>query len=170
MVAKDLARGLDPQEQASLLSTLGGEFPLGIDIHARGVTSPIEGPLMGGCLSLLTSVLGTAFEPDLTGSILFWEDVDEPLYRLDRMLIHLQLSGRLSCVSGMVVGRIRTQDGADDREGLQSLLDEWADRLPVPLVADCPSGHCQPNLTLPLGIQARIDPAAKTLLVGTSTD
>ncbi len=64
------------------------------------------GPLLGGCLSLLTATLGTPYFPDLGGAILFWEEVNEPPYRVDRMLTHLGLSGRLDSIGGMVVGHV----------------------------------------------------------------
>ena len=63
------------------------------------------GPVLGGCLSLLTAVLGTPWMPRLDDALLFVEDINEPPYRVDRMLTHLRLSGTLSAVRAIVAGR-----------------------------------------------------------------
>ena len=65
-----------------------------------------EGPLVGGCLSLVVSLLGTPWEIDTDGAILFWEEVNEEPFRIDRMLGHLRQAGRSSRrLQGMVVGQ-----------------------------------------------------------------
>src|SRR4030066_39453 len=65
-----------------------------------------EGVLTGGCLSVLTALLGTPYEPDFRGALLFLEDVREPSYRIDRMLTQWVQSGRLRKVAGIVAGKI----------------------------------------------------------------
>lgn len=121
MVAADLARGLSGEESASLLAALAGDYPRAYPLagvrggapgDADGATEGAEpaGPLLGGCLSLLTALIGTPYQPDLAGSVLFWEDVAEPLYRLDRMLTHLRLSDSLTGIRAMVVGHAEPAD------------------------------------------------------------
>lgn len=85
MAAVDLARKLNREERESLLAALRGDFPSTVAVDPVG-EEPFEvsGPLVGGCLSLLVSGLGTDYQVPTEGSILFWEDVNEPLYRLDR--------------------------------------------------------------------------------------
>lgn len=136
MVAADLARGLGEREERTL----------------------------GGCLSLLTAVLGTPWEVPLAGAVLFWEDLGEPLYRLDRMLTHLGLSGNLAAIRGMVVGHCRPVDaeapvGAWWHERIGGAL---ADH-PWPVAFGLPAGHEAPNLTLPLGAPVRLDPDSGSL-------
>ena len=132
----------------------------------------VEGPLVGGCLSLLTATLGTEMAVSLDRSILFWEEIDEPLYRLDRMLTHLRLSGSLTALRGMVVGRVEASDdepctGPSPRGvGLEEVLAEWVPDVDWPIATGLASGHCRPNLTLPLGARARLDPVRGQLLVG----
>lgn len=117
----------------------------------------------------MTATLGTPFAPDLTGSILFWEDVNEPLYRIDRMLNQLALSGSLSDISGMVIGKLElTGEGTGDPD-LRSVVQEIADRPDWPVAWGCPSGHCRPNMTLPLGMNARLDPHRNELELGPLT-
>jgi len=162
MVATDLARGLGPDEAESLRAALAGEpiAPLPLPCWLQG--GEAEGPLLGGCLSLLAATLGTPFAPALDGALLFWEDVDEPLYRLDRMLTHLRLSGSLTAIRGMIVGASCCPEG-----GGPKWLGEMAEvvrEVPTPAAWGLPSGHRRPNLTLPLGLPARMDPRTRQLL------
>ncbi len=168
MVAADFARGLDAGERQSLLAALAGEGTLvleGAGATAAGERGEVaEGPLLGGCLSLLASTLGTPFATDLDGSLLFWEDVGEPLYRIDRLLTHLRLSGSLRAIRGVVIGRVR---GADEPEGAASdvprLMEEHAPHVPV--LWGVPVGHEAPNWTLPLGLPARVEADTARLIV-----
>lgn len=180
MVAADLARGISGEEAASLLAALAGDYPRAYPVEdvrtddggAPGAgereTSPgsgsVSGPLLGGCLSLITALLGTPYLPDLGGAVLFWEDVDEPRYRLDRMLTHLRLSGNLSALSAMVIGHAEPTDA----RGLPPavwLTDALAGFTP-PLAWGLAAGHRAPNLTLPLGLRARLEPATRRLVCG----
>jgi muramoyltetrapeptide carboxypeptidase len=161
MVAADFGRGLEASERESLLAALRGE-PEGVPLAGVAVDGEAEGPLLGGCLSLLTGTLGTAYAPDLDGALLFWEDVNEPLYKLDRMLTHLRLSGTLAGIAGMVVGTPPAGDGGDPGLWPQVLRDATEGRKPV--AWGVPSGHGVPNLTLPLGRRARLDAASGRLL------
>jgi muramoyltetrapeptide carboxypeptidase len=167
MVATDLARGLGADERDTLLAALAGgaelELP-GAGGDAGTAADDAEGPLLGGCLSLLTATQGTRYAPDLDGAILFWEDVNEPLYRLDRMLTHLRLSGSLRAIRGAVIGRVR---GVDEDPGSASDVPRrMRDHAPrVPILWGVPAGHGAPNLTLPLGRRARIDTAGGRLVV-----
>lgn len=166
MVAADLARGLSPDEEASFLGALAGRTPPPIPVSAWLSEGRAEGPLLGGCLSLLTAVLGTSWAPDLAGAILFWEDLNEPLYRLDRMLTHLDLSGNLTAVRGMVVGHCRPTDAArPDAPRWPASLGDAARSFSGPLAVGLPAGHEAPNLTLALGARACLDPAAGGLVV-----
>ncbi|MGD2116478.1 MAG: LD-carboxypeptidase [Acidobacteriota bacterium] len=171
MVAADLARGLSGEEEASLLGALAGRWPERIRLAGWVREGSAEGRLMGGCLSLLTATLGTPWAPPLDGALLFWEDLGEPLYRLDRMLTHLHLSDTLTRIRGMVVGHCTPTDcppaDADgpDAPRLGDLLREVAGRFSGPVATGLPAGHEVPNLTLPLGVPARLDSAAGGLLL-----
>lgn len=167
MVAADLARGLDAREERSLLDALAGRLD-GARYPVAGWLrrGPAEGVLLGGCLSLLAAVQGTAWAPDLAGAILFWEDVDEPLYRLDRMLTHLGLSDTLPAIRGMVIGDCSPTDASGPEEAagaarLAEALAPWG----WPVAHGLEVGHCAPNLTLPLGVPVRLDPDAGALVL-----
>ncbi|MCB1055506.1 MAG: LD-carboxypeptidase [Acidobacteria bacterium] len=166
MVAADLARGQDADEEQTFLACLAGEPPARYDLPSWPRPGVAEGPLLGGCLSLLVATLGTRFAPPLSGAILLWEEVEEPLYRLDRMLTHLHLSGRLPELAGMVVGHISWTRG-EKNPGLawQQLVELALSSVPGPLAAGLSCGHRAPNLTLPLGVRVRMDPETRSLVL-----
>ena len=122
--------------------------------------------LAGGCLSLLAAAAGTEHRLATTGSILFWEDVHEPLYRLDRMLTQLRLSGTLANIHGMVVGRVEPADQGASITDLHELLKELNRACHWPIAAGCPSGHCEPNMTLGLGLPVRLRSSPGLLEMG----
>ncbi|MBV8200073.1 MAG: LD-carboxypeptidase [Acidobacteria bacterium] len=164
LVGGELARGLTGGERESLLGALGGRYPAEVPLRGWLREGAADGPLLGGCLSLLTATLGTAWFPDLDGAVLFVEDVNEPPYKLDRMLTHLGLSGNLDRIGGMIIGHL--DGGADEHAG--ALPTEDAGRAGVEVIADnlrsfrwplawgLDSGHRSPNLTLPVGLPARL--------------
>jgi muramoyltetrapeptide carboxypeptidase len=164
MAAVEAARGLSGSEADSLLACLAGR-PQPVAVEPWAGRSSAEGPLLGGCLSLLVATLGTPFAVPLAGSVLFWEDVDEPLYRLDRMLTQLRLAGALDGLRGMVVGTAAARD-PDARRALAELMGEPGPAATWPVAGGCDSGHCTPNLTLPLGAAARLDLEHRRLLLG----
>jgi muramoyltetrapeptide carboxypeptidase len=124
-----------------------------------------EGPLAGGNLSLLQCLIGTPYFPDLDGALLFLEDVNEDLYRIDRMLAHLRMIGALARLAGVVVGRFtglkrHMNDGA---LGVDEVLDHYLGPLGVPVAHGVPIGHIDDQWTLPLGVRARFDANAGSL-------
>ncbi|MPZ29023.1 MAG: LD-carboxypeptidase [Micromonosporaceae bacterium] len=131
-----------------------------------GVSRPgiATGPLLGGNLTMLASTLGTRDFPDLTGAVLLVEDVDEPPYKVDRMLTQLRRAGVLRGLAGVAVGQfVRCAD-----RWPTSVADVLADRLGdlgVPVLGGLPIGHGQDQLSVPVGVPAALDVAAGTLTV-----
>jgi muramoyltetrapeptide carboxypeptidase len=124
-----------------------------------------EGPLVGGNLTLLQTLVGTRFAPALDGAILFLEDVGEDLYRVDRTLAHLRLAGWLDRLAGVAVGRftdMRRLTG-DGGMGFDEVLSHYFLPLGIPVLYGLPFGHIDDQWTLPLGVTARIDAGACTL-------
>jgi muramoyltetrapeptide carboxypeptidase len=166
MVAADLFRGLDEVEEASLLGALAGRYPAEMPCAGwlRAPERPeqeVRGPLLGGCLSLLEATLATEWAPELAGALVFWEDVGESPYRVDRMLTHLGLSGTLAGIAGMVVGHPEGAAVAADPE--REPVD-WAAQLADslaghrwPLAWGLESGHRARNRTLPLGLASILE-------------
>lgn len=159
MVAADLARGLHSGERRWLQALLAGELPLEARVRTcGGAGGVVEGRLVGGCLSLLTATLGTPFAPRLDEGILFLEDTGEPLYRIDRMLTHLRLSGNLRRVRALLLGQWIQPVGSEVDPGeWQQWVEDLAGELGRPTATEIPAGHGIPNLALPLGMHARLD-------------
>jgi muramoyltetrapeptide carboxypeptidase len=118
-----------------------------------------RGRLVGGNLALVASLAGTPYAPDMTDAILVLEDVSESVYRTDRMLTQLRLSGALDRVAGIVFGHFTDipDDPTNVEWPIERLLAETAERLGVPCVANCPIGHVDDHVTLPLGAIAELD-------------
>lgn len=166
MVAADLARGLVEAERRSLLDALFGAREQVLPIAGTTAREPIEGRLLGGCLSMLQSLLGSRHAPDLRRAILVLEEVDEPLYRLDRMLTHLRLSGTLTGVRALVFGHVTASGGvraAATWDELRTRVE--ADFQDLPVAWGLPVGHQAPNLTIFLGGAARLEPRTGLLRV-----
>jgi muramoyltetrapeptide carboxypeptidase len=124
-----------------------------------------EGPLLGGCLSLLASLAGTPEAVPGKGAVLFWEDVGEEVYRLDRMLTQLERSGTFDGLQAMLIGSI--SPGARGGEETPEVVGAWLrDRFagaPFPVVRGFPAGHLRDGRTLPLGVTVRLDTARGVL-------
>ena len=118
------------------------------------------GPLLGGNLTILCHLLGTPYAPRLKGALLFLEDHNEPLYRLDRLAHHLLLSGALDEVQGILLGSFT---GGASQAHAEEVLAIALAPLGVPVAAGLPVGHQTENHTLPVGASARLDTATDTL-------
>lgn len=124
-----------------------------------------EGPLVGGNLSLLAATIGTPFQVLSDGAILFFEEVAEPVYRVDRLLSQLRLAGLLDRVAGVAVGAISDcpDAGNSSLPHASEVVLERLRHLGVPVAFGFPFGHVPHNLTLPMGIRARLDADAGSL-------
>jgi muramoyltetrapeptide carboxypeptidase len=117
-----------------------------------------EGPLVGGCLSILASLCGTPDAVDGRDAVLFWEDVGEDTYRLDRMLTQLERSGTFDRLQAMVIGSISPgARGGESPETVGAWLRDYFAGAPFPVVSGFPAGHLARTRTLPLGRTVRVD-------------
>ena len=114
------------------------------------------GPLLGGNLALVSSLLGTGYFPDLEGGVLFLEETEEPAYRIDRMLTQLLASGALDRVAGVIIGRCNPVTGKEE-EDLIKVFAERLGKLSCPAAYGFPIGHIPDQWTLPQGITAEVD-------------
>ena len=167
MAAADLALRFDPGALDAFARLAAGEVSPrepwgGPTERIRGGAA--EGVLAGGCLSVITGLLGTPYEPDFRGALLFLEDVGEPAYRIDRMLTQWAQSGRLSGIAGILVGKMAPARG-EPEDGIRRLLHDAGKRLAVPVRCGFPAGHDGKNVALPFGVRARIDAKGRLFLL-----
>lgn len=111
-----------------------------------------NGLLYGGNLATLCHLCGTPFQPSLEKTILFLEEINEPLYKVDRMLTQMKLSGVFRGVKGIVLGQFQN---CGDEKILHEIFHEHLGHLP--LFAGIPSGHAHVNLSLPMGVPVVMD-------------
>ena len=123
------------------------------------------GPLVGGNLSLIVSAMGTPWEVDTAGTILFVEDIDENAYAIGRMLWQLRHAGKLARAAGIVVGACVNCDRITDASpySLNEHLGMVLKDLGVPVLSGMVLGHTDDQLTVPLGVAATLDADARTL-------
>ena len=136
----------------------GGRMDYMVDADSRNKPGEAVGPLLGGNLALFTHLMGTPSFPDLTGAILFLEDVGEQLYNIDRMLRQLKRGGQLDRLSGLIFGgftECKDTDrpfGQDVSQILQAVVADYE----FPVCYDFPVSHTDRNYPLKYGVRARL--------------
>jgi muramoyltetrapeptide carboxypeptidase len=158
MAAKDFAH-VDGVDLESWFSAVEGKSAIEIS-SAMSTLAPgeAEGTLYGGCLSILVASLGTRYEIETGGTILFLEDIGAKPYQIDRMLTQLKYAGAFDGVRGIVFGEMLDclQPGGQNYT-LQEVIGRVLGDLNVPIAYGLPSGHVpRNNVTLPFGVQARL--------------
>jgi muramoyltetrapeptide carboxypeptidase len=166
MVAAGLdggAGGAKGYDEASFRNAIGIGAKDGVwsmDLLGESVSpGSAEGVLLGGCLTLVATTLGTPWELDTRGAILLLEDRGMKPWQVDRTLVHLQQAGKFKDVRGIVLGDF--PDCAAPVEGSPTVLDvceRILKPLGIPIVFGAPVGHTvRPMLTVPLGVRARLN-------------
>jgi muramoyltetrapeptide carboxypeptidase len=146
-----------------------------MELHYTEAISPLEtitggvaqGELVGGNLSLLASGIGTKFEVDTKGKLLFIEDVGEEPYRVDGLLNQLRMAGKLKNAAGIVIGDFSDAEPKKRKETLtlDEVFADYTANLGIPVVKGFKIGHCQPHFAIPLGVGAKLDADNKTLTI-----
>jgi len=160
-VLRDLLKG-DGRNATLLLKLMSSNelttvnFPSGTAVKKGRA----QGVLLGGNLSLIGHLIGTPFLPSFKGKLLFMEEKGEPLYRIDRMLTHLLLSGELEKCAGLMVG---TFEECGDPASVIDLVRERCSRLNMPILTGLPVGHGEHNVPLPIGARAVLDTETMSL-------
>ncbi|MFQ5707548.1 MAG: LD-carboxypeptidase [bacterium] len=164
MVAVEMGKGMLPFTEShfwKLLTAAGERISFVPQNSSLNIVKPgfTEGRLLGGCLSMLCSLLGTPYCPDFKDAILFLEDVGEEPYKIDRYLTQLKLAGVLQQISGLVFGQFVdcVPQGPGASLTLQQVLEDTVSDLCVPVLSDLPYGHVDAKYTLPIGVQALLD-------------
>jgi muramoyltetrapeptide carboxypeptidase len=166
MLAVDLSDEINPFAEESLWRTLASPEPHAViavadpspgAAHGAGSAT---GRLLGGNLSLLVSLLGTPYMPDMRRGLLFLEEIGEDPYRVDRMLTQIRNAGVFSRASGVALGRFTDcvpRDAASPTLSLESIFAETAAAAGRPFLGGFPFGHEKPMATFPVGLRARLD-------------
>lgn len=170
MPSTEWHKGLDPYTERWLrLALFGGEWGAlpNCDGAPRTTIAPgrAAGTLVGGNLSLISSAIGTPYAPDLSGTILFLEDVGEAPYRVDGMLWHLVASGALAGCRGIALGYFTDCHAKGESLTLEEVFCDLLAPLGIPVLAGLTCGHSEPTLSLPLGARAELDAGAQTLTI-----
>jgi muramoyltetrapeptide carboxypeptidase len=159
----DLIPGGNDPSLASLLSALSTPQPdmlWGRDIAKVIRQGTARGRLVGGNSALVQQTIGTPYQIDTRDSILFLEEIDDPMSFVDERLVQLRSAGLLEGIRGMVFGQL-SLDRSEEDEFEDFLVDLLAE-YDIPIVMDFPAGHEVPNLTLPLGTLVELGTDATT--------
>ena len=158
MVAADFAKhdGVDlPSLQAAFTGNSNWMIAANIESLVEGTA---EGTLYGGCLSILVASIGTPYEIQTEGTILFIEDINAKPYQIDRMLMHLKLAGKFEGVRGLIFGEmVDCFQNKDQGYTLQEVILRVVGDLGIPIGFGLRSGHVSGgNITLPFCVKARL--------------
>lgn len=122
-----------------------------------------RGRLIGGNLTLVSTLMGTPYEPDFRDRIVFLEDVNEAPYRIDRMLTQLWLAGKLQQASGIAFGKFTKTEDEGNTFSIEEIIQQRCADLGIPVVGGLMIGHIADQTTVPIGILAELDAEAGTL-------
>ena len=129
------------------------------------VEGEASGPMVGGNLSLVASLLGTSYETVFDKSILILEDVDEPPYSLDRMLTSLRVAGVFERIAGLVLGKFTDYDSKGPTLSLEEVFQDRCGDLNVPVLRGLMIGHVPDQTVVPLGAIGKLDSKNQTLKI-----
>ncbi|WP_432776353.1 LD-carboxypeptidase [Brevibacillus gelatini] len=170
MATSDIAQGLDDWSRQYLLRAMTRPEPLGPIVNPPGedilclVEGQAYGPIVGGNLSLVAALMGTPYQLDTRGKILFLEDIDEEPYRIDRMLTQLALGGLFDDCAGIVIGtwtscEPKKREGFSVWDVCQNIIVPYG----KPTIWNVQIGHGSCNMALPFGVEATLDATAGVL-------
>ncbi len=153
----DLIPSVRDPTMSSLLTALTTPCPnnrIGRELSRGVVPGRASGRIVGGNLSLVQQTIGTSYQVDMDGAILFVEETRDPMSVVDERLVHLRAAGLLEKVVGIIFGQL-SLDRSEEDEFEDFLLDLISD-LHVPVLMDFPAGHENPNLTIPFGTEVEL--------------
>ena len=119
----------------------------------------VEATLIGGNLSVLCATLGTNYQPDFENKILFIEDIDEYLYKIDRMIWQLKYAGIFHQIAGLIIGHFTNikDNSISFGKSLEEIILEKVNEFNFPVIFDFPAGHENENLSIPFGMKLKLE-------------
>jgi muramoyltetrapeptide carboxypeptidase len=159
---------MNPEQQTELVNSTNGNNnnPYGITVISEGKA---EGELVGGNLSIVVSMIGTEYDIDFSGKIIFLEEFLEEPYRIDRMLTQIIQAGKFENAAGVALGVFKTCEPNETNPSFSesfSLIEVLNDRLGklrIPVVYGLSFGHIADKFTLPFGVKAELNSETKQL-------
>jgi muramoyltetrapeptide carboxypeptidase len=155
------AHGYEPESfrHATTATKHGWAVKLdGAETIVRGADGAAEGTLLGGCLTLIYTSIGTPWELETEGALLVLEDRGMKPWQVDRALTHLQQAGKFRGVTGIVLGDFPECEGPAGNETVRNVVARILGPLGIPVVYGAAIGHtARAMLTLPLGVRAKLD-------------
>lgn len=169
MVSSNIVDDFDDETKASLFTALNSDDmieyknPKGFEIEVLK-EGEASGKLIGGNLSLLSASIGTPYEVDTKDSILFIEEVCEPMSKIEKWTYHLRNAGKLKECRGIILGQFTkvTNDECPEYDVIRCLTDIF-EGLDIPVMYNVQAGHGKQNMTLPMGAVCTMDTAAKKI-------
>lgn len=173
MVASDMVEGFSIFSRDNFLKSIMNKEPISKISNPEGeeiftINGGIaEGIIIGGNLSLIVDTIGTPYEINTTDKILFIEEIGEQPYNIDRMLNQLRLSGKLQEANGIILGDFNNCETENPEENLtlEQVINDQIKSTGKPTIFNLQAGHCNPMLTLPFGVKARLNADKKELII-----
>lgn len=171
MVKSNMLKGFDDYTRESLFAALNMKDSLEFLNPPQEDTFHVindgmaKGMLTGGNLSLIARSIGTFFQPDTTGKLLFLEDIGESIARIDMYITQMEYAGIFDYVKGILFGDFTdcTHDDYDAAYKIDDFLKDRFSGYPVPVMSNIRSGHNMPMGTIPLGTECTLDAYHKTI-------
>lgn len=163
MAVSNFLDGYSQQSSNHLLNSLKQLEPYRIsnfkkELKSLASSTQAVGKLVGGNLTTLIATLGTEYDLNYEGKILFLEEICEPTYKIDRHLNHLKKYGVFEKINGIILGNFKECNKSSPEDmSLEEVFQDYFSNLNIPVIADVESGHSTPMLTLPLGAMCKID-------------
>ena len=165
MVSSDIAGGLDDFTEKEFLRAIMRPEPMKYIPNPQNteiqtlVKGRACGIIIGGNLSLISATMGTRYEIDTEGKILFLEEIAEEPYKIDRMLTQLALAGKFDDASGVILGDWNNCESKiySDSLSLAEVFEDIIIPYGKPTIFNLKAGHCKPRVTLPFGVKALLD-------------
>lgn len=163
-IAAHAGRDADSQRLFNILRGLNS--PVSLGSHSLNRTGTASGPLLGGNLAVAAGLLSTPFSPFRPGSILFIEDIAEPIYKVERILYTLRLSGVLGSLGGLIVGRFTDYTPDRDNPSMEAMIARITADYSYPIAFGVPIGHVDHNIPMLCGVKSTLSvtPSGATLL------
>ncbi len=159
-MAKHVALGAEDQDNASLFSILRGEMPTyKFEAHEYNHLGTAEGKLLGGNLAVIADLINTPFDVIQPGTILFIEDVSEPIYKMERILYQLRLSGVMGKLKGLIIGQFTDYKADKVHETMEDMIREVVEPYNIPIAFNIPMGHVDHNTPFIESAKVRLDVA-----------